>query len=221
MRILGAIVEPTTGILAIGVADLFKDSYPPITGMIGGGPFGLQPGEWTDDTSMALCLAESLVANEGTISPKDLAERFVRWWQTGENSVTGRSRHEEIWPTAERRHRRALLLSRGDEGHADLSPAGSDVDFGDADRIGFACPYHRLYEVLRGISERRRRGGRSAFVVEPVEPGFSRRAVVGAVRLDGVGGELHFLADPLVPRSVDVLLQRRDLLKERQRFRQS
>ena len=29
--------------------------------MVGGGPFNLKPGEWTDDTSMALCLAESLV----------------------------------------------------------------------------------------------------------------------------------------------------------------
>jgi len=29
--------------------------------MVGGGPFGLKPGEWTEDTSMALCLAESLI----------------------------------------------------------------------------------------------------------------------------------------------------------------
>jgi len=29
--------------------------------MVGGGPFGLEPGQWTDDTSMALCLAESLI----------------------------------------------------------------------------------------------------------------------------------------------------------------
>jgi len=29
--------------------------------MIGGGSFHLKPGEWTDDTSMALCLAESLI----------------------------------------------------------------------------------------------------------------------------------------------------------------
>ncbi|MGG1619037.1 ADP-ribosylglycohydrolase family protein [Paenibacillus sp. NRS-1782] len=27
----------------------------------GCGVFGLKPGQWTDDTSMALCLAESLV----------------------------------------------------------------------------------------------------------------------------------------------------------------
>ena len=39
---------------------------------------------------MAFCLAESLVANEGTVNPKDLADRFVRCWKKGENSVTGR-----------------------------------------------------------------------------------------------------------------------------------
>jgi ADP-ribosyl-[dinitrogen reductase] hydrolase len=33
--------------------------------MIGGGPFNLKPGEWTDDTSMALCLAESLIEKRG------------------------------------------------------------------------------------------------------------------------------------------------------------
>ena len=36
-------------------------SFEPITDMVGGGPFGLEPGQWTDDTSMALCLAESLI----------------------------------------------------------------------------------------------------------------------------------------------------------------
>ena len=76
-RAIGAFIGLAVGD-AVGTTIEFKarDSYPPITGMIGGGPFGLQPGEWTDDTSMALCLAESLVANEGTISPKDLRRAF-------------------------------------------------------------------------------------------------------------------------------------------------
>ena len=37
----------------------------PIDDIIGGGPFGLEPGEWTDDTSLALCLAESLIEKGG------------------------------------------------------------------------------------------------------------------------------------------------------------
>lgn len=40
-------------------------SFTPITDMIGGGPFRLKPGQWTDDTSMALCLAESLIEYRG------------------------------------------------------------------------------------------------------------------------------------------------------------
>jgi ADP-ribosylglycohydrolase len=31
-------------------------SFEPLTDMVDGGPFALKPGEWTDDTSMALCL---------------------------------------------------------------------------------------------------------------------------------------------------------------------
>ena len=40
-------------------------SFKPIRDMIGGGPFRLKPGEWTDDTSMALCLATSLAEKNG------------------------------------------------------------------------------------------------------------------------------------------------------------
>jgi ADP-ribosyl-[dinitrogen reductase] hydrolase len=40
-------------------------SFAPIDDIVGGGPFGLPPGAWTDDTSMALCLAESLIERGG------------------------------------------------------------------------------------------------------------------------------------------------------------
>jgi ADP-ribosylglycohydrolase len=46
-------------------------TFTPIDDMIGGGPFGLKPGEWTDDTSMALCLAESLIECLGFNRPID------------------------------------------------------------------------------------------------------------------------------------------------------
>lgn len=62
---------------------------PRVTAIVGGGPFGLPAGGWTDDTSMALCLGQSLVA-WGGCDPRDQAERYVRWWRHGENSVTGR-----------------------------------------------------------------------------------------------------------------------------------
>src|SRR5690606_22969693 len=63
-------------------------TFEPLTDMAGGGPFDLKPGEWTDDTSMALCLAESLVEKQG-FDPTDQMERYVRWWKHGYFSVKG------------------------------------------------------------------------------------------------------------------------------------
>jgi ADP-ribosyl-[dinitrogen reductase] hydrolase len=75
---------------ALGTTLEFKSpgSFAPLTDMIGGGPFGLEAGQWTDDTSMALCLAESLITCEG-FNPDDQMQRYVRWWQEGYMSVTG------------------------------------------------------------------------------------------------------------------------------------
>jgi ADP-ribosylglycohydrolase len=56
--------------------------FEPIDDMVGGGPFKLEPGQWTDDTSMALCLAASLVKTGG-FDPRDQMERYVRWWHEG------------------------------------------------------------------------------------------------------------------------------------------
>jgi len=55
--------------------------------IIGGGPFDMKPGEWTDDTSMALCLAESIVENGWDTD--DQMKRYIKWWQEGYNSVKG------------------------------------------------------------------------------------------------------------------------------------
>lgn len=53
-----------------------------VNGMVGGGPFGLAVGEWTDDTSMALCLADSIVTC-GTFDANDQMQRYVRWHNEG------------------------------------------------------------------------------------------------------------------------------------------
>ncbi|MDE0163263.1 MAG: ADP-ribosylglycohydrolase family protein [Acidimicrobiaceae bacterium] len=42
-------------------------SFDPIDDMVGGGPFGLRAGQWTDDTSMALCLPTSLLWRPGWV----------------------------------------------------------------------------------------------------------------------------------------------------------
>jgi ADP-ribosylglycohydrolase len=75
---------------ALGTAVEFRRprTFEPVTGITGGGPFGLKPGQWTDDTSMALCLADSLVERRG-FDPVDQMSRYVRWWQHGVMSSNG------------------------------------------------------------------------------------------------------------------------------------
>lgn len=75
---------------AIGSTVEFRQrgSFPPVTDMVGGGIFGLKAGQWTDDTSMALCLATSLSTKKG-FDPIDQMERYWRWYQNGYLSSTG------------------------------------------------------------------------------------------------------------------------------------
>lgn len=75
---------------ALGTALEFRPpgTFEPIDDIVGGGPFGLEPGQWTDDTSMALCLADSLIG-QGGFDAEDQMHRYVGWWRNGDNSVTG------------------------------------------------------------------------------------------------------------------------------------
>jgi ADP-ribosyl-[dinitrogen reductase] hydrolase len=76
---------------AVGTTVEFKPrgTFPSVTDMVGGGPFGLKAGEWTDDTSMALCLATSLVTCSG-FDPRDQMARYCRWRDEGYFSSNGR-----------------------------------------------------------------------------------------------------------------------------------
>jgi ADP-ribosyl-[dinitrogen reductase] hydrolase len=56
--------------------------------MLGGGPFDLPRGAWSDDTSMALCLADSLLECNG-FDARDQMERYRRWQQDGYLAATG------------------------------------------------------------------------------------------------------------------------------------
>lgn len=75
---------------AVGTTLEFRrpGSFTPIDDMQGGGPFSLEPGQWTDDTSMALCLAESLLERDGH-DPRDQMERYCRWQSDGYLSSNG------------------------------------------------------------------------------------------------------------------------------------
>ena len=75
---------------AVGTALEFsrRDSKPRVVDMLGGGPFNLNAGEWTDDTAMALALGHALLA-AGGLGETDLMDRFVAWHERGEYSCTG------------------------------------------------------------------------------------------------------------------------------------
>lgn len=75
---------------ALGAAVEFQSpgTFEPVTDYRAGGPFKLAAGEWTDDTSLALALADSLANNGWDLN--DQASRYLTWWRTGKYSVTGK-----------------------------------------------------------------------------------------------------------------------------------
>jgi ADP-ribosylglycohydrolase len=90
VRLRGCLLGLATGD-ALGTTVEFRPpgTFEPLRDMVGGGPFHLKSGEWTDDTSMALCLAESLVERQG-FEARDQMERYLRWYHHGHLSSNGR-----------------------------------------------------------------------------------------------------------------------------------
>ncbi len=86
-RFYGSLIGLAVGD-AMGAPLEFKSpgSFEPVSEMMGDGPHHLEPGEWTDDTSMALCLAESMIET-GKFDPVDQLSRYLRWYQNGYLSV--------------------------------------------------------------------------------------------------------------------------------------
>lgn len=88
-RFHGALLGLATGD-ALAAATQFRrpGSFAPIGDLLGGGPFDLPRGAWTDDTAMTLCLAESLLDRSG-FDAADQVQRYARWQQQGYLSATG------------------------------------------------------------------------------------------------------------------------------------
>ena len=88
-RFIGALIGHAVGD-AIAAATQFKrpGRFAPVGDLLGGGPFDLPRGGWSDDTAMALCLAESLLECGG-FDARDQVERYTRWQQQGYLSATG------------------------------------------------------------------------------------------------------------------------------------
>ncbi len=122
-RYLGCLLGLACGD-AVGTTVEFRPrgSFTQLTDMIGGGPFGLTAGQWTDDTSMALCLAASLVECNG-FDARDQMERYVRWMEDGYYSSTGRC--FDIGATTSQALRRYQRTGEPFSGSADPYAAGN------------------------------------------------------------------------------------------------
>jgi ADP-ribosyl-[dinitrogen reductase] hydrolase len=83
-RIAGALLGMAAGD-ALGAGYEFADPPRGEVSMIGGGLGDFAPGEWTDDTSMALCIAE--VTATGTLDLAAIGDRFIAWLRSGPADV--------------------------------------------------------------------------------------------------------------------------------------
>ncbi|MGH8319913.1 MAG: ADP-ribosylglycohydrolase family protein [Steroidobacteraceae bacterium] len=88
-RFLGALLGLAAGD-AVAAATQYRRprTFTPVGDLLGGGPFALPRGGWSDDTAMALCLADSLLATDG-FDARDQVERYQRWQREGYLSATG------------------------------------------------------------------------------------------------------------------------------------
>lgn len=88
-RFLGALLGLAVGDAAAAATQYRRaGTFSPVGDLIGGGPFDLPPGGWSDDTAMALCLADSLLACGG-FEARDQVDRYRRWQREGYLSATG------------------------------------------------------------------------------------------------------------------------------------
>jgi ADP-ribosyl-[dinitrogen reductase] hydrolase len=88
-RFLGALLGLAVGD-AVAAATQYRrpGTFTPVGDLLGGGPFALPRGGWSDDTAMALCLADSLLATDG-FDARDQVDRYKRWQRDGYLSATG------------------------------------------------------------------------------------------------------------------------------------
>jgi ADP-ribosyl-[dinitrogen reductase] hydrolase len=89
-RAVGSLVGLAIGdALGTPVEFMNRGDFEPVSGMRGGGVFKLRPGEWTDDTSMAIALGEALLLDRMLADPSVAMNRWVNWYHYGMHSHTG------------------------------------------------------------------------------------------------------------------------------------
>lgn len=151
-RALGAMLGLAVGD-ALGTTYEFqaRDRNPRLVDMVGGGPFRLKPGQWTDDTAMALSFIDSLLAH-AELDEADLMTRFVDWHENGAYSCTGKC--FDIGITTRQALGRAKVTANPIAGSTDPRSAGN----GSLMRLApVAIRHWRNREALRDIAARQSR----------------------------------------------------------------
>jgi ADP-ribosyl-[dinitrogen reductase] hydrolase len=92
--LLGLAIGDALGMPFEGLApQAISTRYGQVTEFLPG--YDLAAGQYTDDTIMALCLAESIL-QKGCVAPEDIAQRFVAWFDSGDLRGIGNTCRESI-----------------------------------------------------------------------------------------------------------------------------
>jgi ADP-ribosyl-[dinitrogen reductase] hydrolase len=155
-RFRGALLGLAVGD-AVGTTVEFRrrGTFLPVTDMTGGGPFRLEAGQWTDDTSMALCLAVSLIESGG-FDARDQIERYCRWMDEGYLSSNGRC--FDVGNTVRAALTRYKAIGQPFAGSADPNSAGNGSLMRLAPVAMFFHPDHQAAVHHAGESSRTTHG---------------------------------------------------------------
>jgi ADP-ribosyl-[dinitrogen reductase] hydrolase len=168
---------------AVGTTVEFKPrgSFQPLTDMVGGGPFHLKPGQWTDDTSMALCLAESLLTKNG-FNAADQMGRYLNWWQWGYLSSTGEC--FDIGTTVSQALAQYQQTAEPFAGSTDPYSAGNGSLMRLAPVVLFYFPDARQIQSFAADSSRTTHAAPEAIECCQLFAGLIARALEGATKAD-------------------------------------
>ena len=184
---------------AIGTTVEFqpRGCFPSVTDMVGKGPFNLTPGQWTDDTSMALCLATSLV-HVGGFDATDQMKRSSNWYEHGYLSSTGHC--FDIGNTVRLALHRYKETSNPFSGSTDPMSAGNGSLMRLAPVPMFYFPDRDRVLHCSGESSRTTHGAAECIDACRVFGDMLRRALAGASKQETLFGT----AEPDVAASVSI-----------------
>jgi ADP-ribosyl-[dinitrogen reductase] hydrolase len=166
------------------------------TEMCGGGPW--QPGEWTDDTQMALLVAHSLLDSDG-LDEADIFERFRAWAATDPKDIGIQTRAVLTaglpWHQAARTHHESGARAAGNGSLMRTTPAA--IWFSRAGRDATMHAARRISALTHGDPAA---GEGCAIFHELV-----RVALDGGDPLDAIPTALDAVPDPHRPKWAEVL----------------